>query len=322
MLFQPKQEVLPKLQPLLKKEERKRKFSRGDRWRVVILFGATVLACLFFWFKTEAPRLWQKVNTPLVLSSRPHDEEFNPSPVLAKIEALTADLEGTYGIYVYQLGEEREYGLYFQEVFPAASLIKLPVIFALYQQAEKGEVSLEDKYALVGQDKIGGAGILSAQKTGAVYTYRQLARFMGQYSDNTAFGVIRRILGDKVIGATIRDLGMKRTSLEKNETTPEEIGLFFQKLYWGEGISEAHREEILALLTKTAFEDRLPAGLPRKVRVAHKIGTEIGSFSDAGIVFAERPFILVIMSKAARESEALKVLPEIAKVVWEFENNR
>ena len=76
------------------------------------------------------------------------------------------------------------------------------------------------------------------------------------------------------------------------------------------------------MLTKTAFEDRLPAGLPRKVRVAHKIGTEIGSFSDAGIVFAERPFILVIMSKAARESEALKVLPEIAKVVWEFENNR
>jgi beta-lactamase class A len=75
----------------------------------------------------------------------------------------------------------------------------------------------------------------------------------------------------------------------------------------------------LKFLTKTGFEDRIPAGIPKEVRVAHKIGTEIGVFSDAGIVFSQKPFVLVIMSREAKESEAKEVLPKIAKAVWEWE---
>jgi beta-lactamase class A len=83
-----------------------------------------------------------------------------------------------------------------------------------------------------------------------------------------------------------------------------------------------YREEILKFLTKTAFEDWLPAGLPVDTRVAHKIGKDIGTFSDGGIVFAQKPFVLVIMSKNARESEANEALPKITKIVWEFENSK
>ena len=63
-----------------------------------------------------------------------------------------------------------------------------------------------------------------------------------------------------------------------------------------------------------------PQGLPADVKVAHKIGTLVGVYADAGIVFAPRPFVLVIMTKGARENEALEVLPKITQVIWEYEN--
>lgn len=97
------------------------------------------------------------------------------------------------------------------------------------------------------------------------------------------------------------------------------MGIFFRKIYQAEIVSQKHRDEILEFLTETAFEDRIPAGLPEGIKAAHKIGTELGNYSDAGIVFSDAPFVLVIISKNARESEALEVLPQITQKVWEFE---
>ncbi len=142
---------------------------------------------------------------------------------------------------------------------------------------------------------------------------------MGQQSDNTAFNVLRQILGEAKIQETINDLGMFSTSLKDNQTTPADIGLFWELLYEGGVVSDDYRDEILDYLTETAFEGRIPAGVPEEVRVAHKIGTDARTFSDAGIVFSERPFILVIMSQDALESEALEVLPKITRIVWGFE---
>jgi len=93
----------------------------------------------------------------------------------------------------------------------------------------------------------------------------------------------------------------------------------FKKFYEGKLINQEHRDELLQFLTNTDFEGRIPKGVPEGVRVAHKIGTLAGIYSDAGIIFAEEPFVLVIMSRDARESEALEVLPEITQAVWEFE---
>ena len=197
--------------------------------------------------------------------------------------------------------------------------MKLPVMLTLYQEAEKGGLDLETKYLLKEVDKQSGAGILQGKKAGSVYTYRQLVELMGQYSDNTAFNVLTNILGAEKIQKTIDSLGMTKTLFEKFETSPQNMGLFFQKLYQGELVNREHQEEILGFLTKTAFEDRIPAGVPEGIRVAHKIGTELGNYSDAGIIFSDKPFVLVMITKNARETEALATLPKITQKVWEFE---
>jgi beta-lactamase class A len=228
-----------------------------------------------------------------VISTLPPKPEFDPKPVLNEIEGLTSGMRGDYGVYVYRLESGDSHGIKETKVFTAASLIKLPVMLTVYQEAEKGNLNLADY-----QDKLAA---------------------MGKRSDNAAFSQVVGDLGGARIQTTIDELGMEATSFQENETTPRDIGLFFRKLYRGNLISKEHQEEFLNLLTETIYEDRIPVGIPGEIRVAHKIGTEIGSFSDAGIVFAEAPFVLVIMSDRARESEADEVLHQITKAIWDFE---
>jgi len=326
MIFKPEQQEIPELKPLIKKPVRKEKAGNGRRV-IIGLFLTTVVVSLGFWLKAEIPGLWEKITSPLVISDIPLQKKFDPSSVLTEIENLTKDLRGNYGVYVYQLDGKNEYGIHQGEIFPAASLMKLPVMLTLYQEAQlrqgsAGQASvdfLETKYKLTEKDKINGAGILQGKPVGSTYTYRQLAEFMGQYSDNTANNILVKVLGQEKIQQTISKLGMTKTSFKNYTTTPEDIGIFFRQLYQGGIVNKENQDEILRFLTKTAFEEWIPAGVPKDIRVAHKIGKDIGTFSDGGIIFAEKPFVLVIMSKDAKESEAKEVLAKITQVVREFE---
>ncbi|MCX6724849.1 MAG: class A beta-lactamase-related serine hydrolase [Candidatus Shapirobacteria bacterium] len=320
MIFKAEQQRIPQVEP--PKKTRKKQPPKGGRWTIVVLFGLTLLAIGIFYLKAEIPVLWQKITLPLVITSnQPPKTKFDSSLVLNAVADLTKDLRGEYGLYVYRFDDQNEYGLHQNESFPAASLMKLPVILRFYQAVEQGNLDPETQYILKENDKVLGAGILQGKASGASYTYRQLIEYMGQYSDNTAFKVIRQVLGDEKIQEAIDELGMAKTSLKEFETTPQDIGLFFQKLYQGKMINDEHSEELLKFLTKTAFEDWLPKGLPGNIKIVHKIGKDLGTFSDGGIVFANKPFVIVVMSKDAREVEANEILPKISGLVWEWEKS-
>ena len=203
-----------------------------------------------------------------------------------------------------------------KESFPAASLIKLPIVYTLYQQAQEGKINLEEKYILREEDKVGGAGSLYQKEAGAVYSYRELARLCGKQSDNTAAAILEKVLGAEAIEATIRRLGMENTSFSRRQTTPEDIALFWQELWEGD-LKEEYREEILNSLTETIFEEQIPAALPAKVRVAHKVGIDEGILHDAGIIFQDPPFILVLMSKNNNREEAQEAFILLTKALLE-----
>lgn len=294
MIFKAQQQEIPQVKPLLKRPIKEKKSQKKQRFLLIGFFLLTVILSLGFWLKTELSSWGKKLSQPLVISNTPQGK-FDPSPVLGEIEDLVKDLRGSYGVYVYQLADKNEYGFNEEAVFPAASLMKLPVMLLVYRQGERKELNLDD--------------------------YRELVKSMGQRSDNAAYTQLVKFFGSTKIQALINELGMTSTVLAKDDTTPKDIGLFLKKLYLGNLINQLHKEEFLSFLTQTIFEDRIPAGVPAGTRVAHKIGTEMGSYSDAGIVFGQKPFILVVMSVNAREAEAAEALPKIASAVWTFENN-
>jgi len=226
---------------------------------------------------------------------------------------------GVYGFYVIRLGSGSRYGVNENDIFQAASLIKLPVMIALYKEVEEGRLDLEEKYELRKGDKVAGAGILYGKPVGYEVTYRDLLRLMGKQSDNTAFKIARNLLGEERIDEVIGSIGMLNTSLVENTTTPVDIGVLFEGLYNGNVLNDEHKEELLGFITNTVFESWLSEGVPQEIRVAHKFGREQHVVNDAGIVFSEDPYVIVVMGDKIVEREADEVFPQISRMIYEIE---
>ncbi|MGB9637196.1 MAG: serine hydrolase [Microgenomates group bacterium] len=300
------------------------KEKKQTRIVLLFLFGLTVFLITAAILARQLPSFWQQFNQPSVVVS----QHFVPLPTATptpklererqEIMNMIEQLRGRYGIFFQDLESNDSFEIAGQETFTAASLIKLPVLLTLYREAEAGRINLDEVYKLRNYDKVSGAGSLQYKPAGFEITFRQMAELMGQQSDNTAFNIVSQRLGETKIQELIDALGMTKTSFAKNETSPADIGLLFRKLYKEGIVYEKDKEEILGFLTNTIWEDRIPAGVPKGIKVSHKIGTEVGVISDAGIVFAPRPFILVIMSQGANEIEAKKALPEITRKIYDL----
>lgn len=190
---------------------------------------------------------------------------------------------GIYSFYIHDLNGDYYYGLNHQEVMQAASLIKLPVMYLAMVE---------------GEDKT-------------------LIEAMGKKSDNSAYNKMVNVLGKENINRAILDLGMVNTSLNENLTTPEEIGIFFKKLYENELFDEEVTEEFESYLTDTNFENWLRPGIPDDIKLVHKYGRETHSVSDAGIVYSSKPFVMVIMTDGVIEREADELIPKLSKLLYD-----
>jgi beta-lactamase class A len=312
-----------------KRREPVKPWGKKERYLVLIVLAGTVLTSAILalsardWKLPGLPRLtpssFDFLGSETIVIEKGGRQDKDALALLGFNKALK-DLSGTYGLYVIRLSGGSSYGVAATEIFQAASLIKLPVLGTLYQEAERGKFNLEGKYTLRDSDKIAGSGSLAGKPAGTVLTFRELAKLMGNQSDNTAYGIVVRTLGGDKVNAFMKAVGMNDTSIENNETTPHDIGIFFHKLYQGEIVSAKSRDEILGYLTKTIYENWLVAGIPSDVRVAHKYGRELHVVNDAGIVFTPKPFILVIMSRGIIESEADSVFPDLAKIIYDVES--
>src|SRR3989304_5101216 len=252
-----------------KRKEPPKPWGKKERLLILILFLVTAVTSGIV---AAGARGWKLPGLPRIKLSIPSldfnffgeetiviGEKSETSKKARKAEEFfkerTKPLSGVYALYVIRLSDGSSYGVNENEVMQAASLIKLPLIAAVYKEAEAGDLSLDD--------------IPAGQKR----SYKELLSAMGHSSDNNAFIIIRKTLGDEKINKVISNLGMYKTSLQDNETTPKDIGMFFQKLWKGEVVADDSKEAILDSLTDTIFEDWLAAGV-RGIRVAPKYGKE------------------------------------------------
>lgn len=213
--------------------------------------------------------------------------------LINSINTLTADLTGNYDIWVEELGGQKlSYGINEDKGSEGASLFKLPLMIAVFRGIEAGKIK---------KDNVSDA------------LYR-----LTKNSDNGAFIELSNTVGYASIKKAIVDSQMQNTSIDESVTTPRDIGNLYINLMAGNLVSDSSKEEILDLLTNTSFEFLIPAGIP-DVRVAHKYATTTGVLCDGGIVFTPNPFILVIMTEGVSIEEAKVAIPQISKLVYNFE---
>ncbi len=304
-------------------------WGKKERSLVFYVLFATILASAILAFSARSWKLpgLPRISLPSFWSGTIVIEKDKAELDEAAIETIssfkekTKSLSGVYGFYVIRLSSGFSYGVNEGDIFEPASLNKLPVMLAMYIEAENGNIDLETIYALKDSDKVAGSGSLYGKSEGYELSYRDVLNYMGEESDNTAASIARNLLGEEKIEQAINAIGMDNTVVtgEDQKTTPYDIGLFFQKLWEGNVVSKKHRDEILGYLTDTIYEEWLAAGIPLTIDVAHKYGREIHVVNDAGIIFADEPFILVLLSKGVVEREADRVFPELSKAIYSQE---
>jgi len=317
-----------------KKDNLPKPWSKKERTLVLIVFLGTIIISGIL---ALSARSWKLPNFPRL--SLPKFDLFKTSVIeyeaegtskeeIDKAEEIvdgfkkeTEKLSGVYGLYVINLENGFSFGINQNETFQAASLMKLPVIVGMYQEEESGNLDLSKEYVLKEEDKVGGAGSLYLRDEGYEISYGNLIKLMCQNSDNTAYKISAKYLGDTNIQHIIESIGMKKTNDEDNITTPKDMGILFERLWKGSLISGRNKDEMIRYLTNTDFEDHLAAGLPNDVKLTHKYGREIHVVNDAGIVLSENPFVVVIMSKGVVEKEADEIFPTLSKLIFDGMTN-
>jgi beta-lactamase class A len=298
----------------------------------------TALLPAGFYFKDRIAPLISNLNQPIeyhfikpYADEKPMKDFFGTEVEIASIDDLSAlmsqqlvGLQGRYGIYFKDLDSGEVVGINHQEVYDAASVGKIIPMALYYRLVEKGQRSLTDEYALQAEDvQDYGTGSLRYQPIGSRFTYQELLELAGKQSDNTADHVLRLNLDQALLQRFEKELGANSTDLEQVTSTPADIGLVLEKIYNDEVLGKKYKNMFYDNLTDTLFEDRIPKGIPTGVRIVHKIGNGLQrSYNDCGIVFAPQPFILCVMCQDASQSQAMDVIPKIARAAFEWSIRR
>jgi beta-lactamase class A len=103
-----------------------------------------------------------------------------------------------------------------------------------------------------------------------------------------------------------------------NTTTARGLGILLQAIATGKTVDGASSQEMLAILDRQKFNEGIPAGLPAGIRVAHKTGEITKIHHDAAIVFADRPFVLVILVRGLVEKkDSAALMADISEKFYE-----
>ena len=227
-------------------------------------------------------------------------------------------------------------------VFHAASTMKVPVLIELFHQARTGRLSLDDRILVVNGSTASSTGLAYSLDTGddsdaEIYkhlggrlSYRGLAEAMITVSSNFAANLIIEHLGATSIQKTVDAMGAggmhvlrgveDDKAFEKglnNSTTARALLTIMESIAKGRAVDRSASDEMIAILKRQTFNDRIPAGLPPGIPVAHKTGEITRIQHDAGIVYAERPFVLVILIRGlddARQGSGLAA--DITRVLY------
>ena len=133
--------------------------------------------------------------------------------LINEINKVTNGFRGRIGVSVKHLETGEAASLNGDELFPTASVFKIPVIIEFYKQLESGGLSLDDKILLKKEDMVPGSGILKELSEGLELTYRDLMELMMILSDNTATDLIVNVVGIDNVNSTLKELGLEKTKI-------------------------------------------------------------------------------------------------------------
>ncbi len=268
---------------------------------------------------------------------------------------VAANFTGTLGLYAQRLDTDARLEFNADEIFPAASVIKLPVLVEAFRQISAGTLSLDQRIEVLDADKVIGSGVLKELRAGLAPTLDDLLLLMMSISDNTAANIVIDRVGIENVNAMMMRLGLKQTRLtgkilidqtrktetntgkaERSPTTPRDLARLLTLIERCDPIVGVHAENcerLFSILKHTQTNSTIARGLPHeqlhadnsdeKITLAYKTGSIRGVVNDAGIVYTPQvKYVVVLMSKdsqderLAQDAEGRVVLGRISELIY------
>ncbi|MFC6616481.1 serine hydrolase [Deinococcus radiophilus] len=250
---------------------------------------------------------------------------------------------GTVGLLIQDETGHEICSLNADRVFPAASLIKVPLLILGLQAVQRGGLALEDRLPLPAAEQVPGAGVLHELGPGLFLSWQDLLTLMIIVSDNTATNVVIDCLRLSAVQAALPGLGLAHTRLvgklqqpperynaaqrrgERNQTTPRDMLRLLQRLRRGEYLDPVHTALALDILGRQQLRDligrRVPCGADGEplYRVLSKSGELTGVHHDVGWLLTPRPLAVACLSQGgedAREHPENRDVLRLADALW------
>jgi len=254
----------------------------------------------------------------------------------AGVRAVLASLPGRVAVAARHLRTGRYIAIDEEQRFPAASVIKIPVLIALTQAAALGRLSLDtmielDAAAPAIRDSEDGSGLLRQLLPRHRWSLGELALLMQMVSDNVATNALIDVLGgftpvnammrglglaDSVLDARIQDFDLLQRS---NLVTARDMLVLLEALHHErvDGAGEA-----LRIMRHQVYNGTLPLHLPADADVRHKTGGLGGVTNDAGLVYPhgerEHGYAIVLLSSGqAADATAQLALAQVSRLVYD-----
>lgn len=229
-------------------------------------------------------------------------------------------------------------------LFHAASTMKVPVMLAIFDAIERGELRLDqpipvrNEFVSIYDDSV--YSMLAEEdsdpelyeRVGSEAPLEDLMRRMITRSSNLATNLLIERVGAERVMTLMRSLGAGDSRILRgvqdikafdagmnNMVTARDLMLVLGSLEARDAVSSSASGRMLDILHAQEFNEGIPAGVPAGVPVAHKTGSITAHYHDAGIVYppGREPYILVVLTRGVTGGRAEKVVAEISRAVWE-----
>lgn len=180
-----------------------------------------------------------------------------------RIAALGATLPGRLGVHILYLESGAESSYHADDVFPSASVIKVPIMVEVFRQAAIRLLDLDESLPLRVEKISAGSGLLQFLHPGLNLTIRDNVELMIALSDNTATNLLLARIGVDTVNATMARFGLESTRCAGpigRPNAPSELPL----------ISRTTPRELAWLLTEIATE-RLPGAAAMESIMSHQV---------------------------------------------------
>lgn len=315
---------------------------------VILIFTAGIMLGLF-WHRPPSRSSAGKNghNNKMQTARRDVDDNWvfiNPLLDCAEIQNITvrdtADLESdindyidfqkqkgvdTISVYFRDLNNGPWIGINEEEEFYPASLLKVPLMIAVFKQAMDNPALLKQQYTYDEKSRNTREYYkgLAEIKRGIPYTVDELLSYMAKYSDNNASHILSEVVDLKDLNQSYVDMGAAVPDQPGYVLSVKTYATFFRILFNSTYLSHAFSEKALALLSESSFKDGLVAAIPKKIKVAHKFGErDINDgkkqLHDCGIVYYPgKPYVLCVMTRGKDYNLLSGTISHISKMVYD-----